>query len=431
VAGFTAGKLPSSTTAADATGGEAQRFVVGGNVPGRWWELFGSAKLNRLVDEALAANPGLTASQMALLQARENYAAGQAALWTPNINFPRFVGGGGSDTPFDLTTQGDLGISYSIELCCGTDKAQESAAASLRRQEVALKAAYISLTANVINGAISLAVLEERLQTSKDILALQEELVDISRQRLDLGDISPADFAAQQAQLVNTRANIVSIQSSIARQTNQMAGYLGKFPSQMQPIDLRLDDLKLPTSIPVSLPSQLIEQRPDIVQATFSLEAATADAGLAITNMLPQISLSANLSASAMAWDLVGSIVQASVNVGANTHRRAAAEAQLKASAANYQSTVLGAFIDVSNALQAIDYDAQLMALQVESERTSAESLDLARQEFELGTSPYSAVLSAEQSYRNSANSLVQARAQRLTDTVALYVALGGGWWNE
>lgn len=431
VTGYTAEQLPAATASANSAGGASQRFEVGGNVPGRWWELFRSAELNALVESALAANPDLASAQQSLVQAQENYAANQASLWLPTVEVPNVVASASQSSPFTVMTQGNLGIAYSVELCCGNARSRENSEATLNRQAVALEASYITLTANVVNTAISLALTQERLETTNEILALQREVVEISRQRLDLGDISPADFASQQAQLVSTQTSIVSLQSQIAQQTNQMAIFLGRFPSEMQPIRLRLDDLTLPTNVPVSLPSQLIAQRPDIVQASYSLHAATANVGVTIANMLPQISISGSFSPTALAWDVAGSIMQSALNIGANTHRRAAADAALQAASSSYESTVIAAFVDVANALQAITYDAQLMALQVESERASRQSLDLARQEFELGTSPYSTVLSAEQSYRNAATSLVQARAQRLTDTVALYVALGGGWWND
>ncbi|MCW5719491.1 MAG: efflux transporter outer membrane subunit, partial [Bauldia sp.] len=421
--------LPARTASANAAGGEAQTFQVGANVPDRWWTLFGSNTINRLVDEALTANPNLASAQATLVQAQENYAATRAAL-LPTLTLPAIQGTASENNPFTVTTQGNLRISYNVEICCGNARNRESQEATLRRQEVSLQASYLTLTANVVNAVINLALLEERLSSTRQVLSLQQQLVEISQQRLNLGDIAATDLASQQAQVVSTQASIVSLQRQVAQQTNQLAIYLGRFPSEMQPIDVDLSDIRLPTDIPVSLPAQLVAQRPDIVQARYSLESANAGVGVAIANMLPSVSLSGSFTPGALAWNFAANVVAATLNSGANLHRTAAARAALEASAHAYENTVITAFVDVANTLQAITYDAQLMALQVQSEAASRRSLDLARQQYELGTAPYSTVLSAEQSYRNAVTSLLSARAQRLTDTVALYVALGGGWWN-
>lgn len=429
VSGYTATALPARTASANAAGGQAQTFVIGGNVPGRWWELFGSTTINQLVEAALAANPNLQSAQATLVQAQENYAATRAAL-LPTIALPSIQGTASENNPFTITTQGNLRISYSVDICCGAARSRESQEAGLARQQVALEASYTSLTANVVNAAINLALLQERLDATHDVLSLQNQLADIAQQRLNLGDIAATDVASQRAQIVNTQASLVSLERQVAQQTNQLAIYLGRFPSEMTAINIDLDDIRLPTNIPVSLPAQLIQERPDIVQATYSLQAANANVGVAIASMLPSVSISGNSSPTALAWNFAANIVAATLNAGANLHRTEAARAGLEAAAYSYQNTVISAFVDVANTLQAITYDARLMQLQVESEAASRRTLDLARQQYELGTASYSTVLSAEQSYRNAVTSLLSARAQRLNDTVALYVALGGGWWN-
>ena len=431
VDGYTATALPANTAWANAAGAEAQTFQIGANVPGRWWTLFNSPELDQAVERALAANPNLASAQLTLIQAQENYAANLASLLVPNVNIPNVQASLSTTTPFTVTTQGAFSVSYSIEICCGEGREDESAQATLLRQEVALEAAYLTLTANVVNSVIGLALLEERLSATEAVLLLQQELAEITQQRLTLGDIAPADAAAQEAQIINTQASLVSINRQLAQQRNQLAIYLGVFPTQMPSIQIDLDDLTLPTQIPVSLPSQLIAQRPDIVQASYSLQAATASVGVTLAGMLPQLSLSGSFTPAGLVASLAGSIVQAAINLGANVHRNAAAEAALQSAAENYESTVISAFVDVANALNAITFDAQLMALQVESERASWNSLDLARQQYEVGASSYSTVLSAEQSYRNAVTNLLSVRADRLMDTVALYVALGGGWTEQ
>lgn len=433
---YTADPLPSRTASANAAGAEAQYFQVGANVPGRWWEQFGSSELNALVEAALTANPGLQSAQQSLVQAQENYAATQASRLLPSATIPGVQAAAGSSIqnpnagPFSVTTIGNLSVSYSIDICCGSARERESSEAGLLRQEVALEASYISLTANVVNAVINLALTEERRAATQEVLTLQRELAGIADQRLALGDISASDAASQEAQAISTEASLVSLDRELSQQRNQLAIYLGRFPSEMPQIDIDLDDIRLPTNIPVSLPSTLITQRPDIVQATYNLQAATANVGVTMADMLPQITISGNFTPVGLAWNLVGSVMQAAVNVGANIHRTNAAEAALQASAETYQSTVISAFVDVANSLDAITADARLMELEVQAEAASRRSLELAQQEYQLGTVAYSTVLSAQQSYRSAVTSLLSARAARLSDMVALYVALGGGWWN-
>lgn len=429
VQSYTEMPLPASTAFADAPGGIAQTFWSDLTIDGRWWEIFGSEELNRLVEEALAANPSLTSAQMSLLQAQESFAAGDFS-WLPTVSFPSAQASVSSQNPFSFSTVGDVRISYSLDLCCAAAIGRESSAVSLQRQEVALAASYISLTANVVNATINLALLQERLGSTEEILELQHELLEISRRRLEFGDISVLDVASQETQVFNTQASLNTLQRQIAQQRNQLAVYLGRFPSELGEIDIRLDDLVLPADIPLSLPSQLVAQRPDIVQAAYNLEIATLNVGATVAGMLPQLSLSAGFTPADFAWNLTAGIVQAALDLGAAPHRVAAARAGLEAAAAGYQSTVIAAFADVANVLQNIVYDAQAMALQVESERASRRSLDLAHQQYELGLVPYSTVLQAQQSYLNAVTALLQAQATRLGNTVALYVALGGGWWN-
>ncbi|MGD9738135.1 MAG: efflux transporter outer membrane subunit [Bauldia sp.] len=426
VASYTAEPLPARTASANAAGAEAQTFQVGANVPDRWWTLFRSDTLNRLVDEALAANPSLAAAQSTLIAAQENQAATNRAL-LPSVNLPNVQAGASNDNPFTVVA-GDLTVTYAVDVCCGAARTRESHEAQLARQVAALQASYLTLTANVVNAVIDLALLQERLNATRAVLGLQRELLAISEQRLALGDIAGADVAQQQSQVVNSEAQLVSLERQVAQQTNQLGLYLGRYPSEMERVSIDLNDLRLPTDIPVSLPSQLVAQRPDIVQATYSLHAATANVGASIANLLPQVSISGSFTPAGLAWNVAASIAQAAINGGANLRRTAAAEASLDAAASTYEATVLAAFVDVADSLNAITYDARLMALQVEAESASRRSLDLTRQQYELGTAAYSEVLSAEQSHRSAVTELLSSRADRLRDTVALYVALGGGW---
>jgi NodT family efflux transporter outer membrane factor (OMF) lipoprotein len=232
------------------------------------------------------------------------------------------------------------------------------------------------------------------------------------------------------------------LRASLAQTRDQLADLVGVFPANFHAADFTLESLTLPSNVPVSLPSALVDQRPDIQAAAAQLHAASANVGVATANMLPQITLSADVGQEALEagalftpqnllWSLVAGITQPIFEGGTLNAKRKAAIAALQASGAQYQVTVLSAFQNVADTLQALQYDADALAAEQLSEQTSAHSLQVTQAQVRLGGQPFTAILTAQTTYQNAVIARVKAQAARLTDTAALYQALGGGWWHR
>jgi len=246
----------------------------------------------------------------------------------------------------------------------------------------------------------------------------------------------------QQATLQSTLANIPVLRGQLATERNQLAAYVGSLPAEYDGAPIHLDSLTLPADLPVSVPSKLVEQRPDVQEYSALLHQATTQIGVATANMLPQLTLTGSyggvagafsnlFDSSSVVWSLIGGISQPIFKGGALRHQRRAAIAAAQEAAANYRATVITAFQNVSNTLYALQSDAEALAAQTAAERAAADSLQIVEVQYKSGAASYVTVLTAEQTYQNSAIALVKARAQRYADTAALFQALGGGWWNR
>ncbi|MGQ0741164.1 MAG: efflux transporter outer membrane subunit [Alphaproteobacteria bacterium] len=447
---ITEAPLPAETESADTTGGAAQKFIQGADVPGRWWTLYKSGELDTLVDEALRANPDLEAQQAALRQAQQNYYAAQGALFPQvdanasvfrqRLGTAQFGSGSASASLFTLYNA-SVSVSYLLDVFGGTRRAVESAGAAAEAEEFRLQASYLTVTSNVVTGAIQEASLRAQIAATRDIIrALRQEL-GVLNQQYELGAISRADVLSQQSLLAQTEATLPALEQQLAQTRNQLAALIGRVPSKGNIAAFDLGKLHLPTDIPVSLPSKLVEQRPDVRAAEAALHQASAEVGVATANLLPQITLSASyggqalstadlFSAPAVTWSLGASIVQAIFHGGTLWYRRGAAKAAYERAFAQYKSTVLAAFADVANALRALQSDAEALKANVLAEKSARERLFLTQEQFRAGAVPYLSVLDAQRTWQQARIVLVQAQAARYADTAALYVALGGGWWN-
>jgi len=441
-AGFTPEKLAPVTNSADGPGGTAQRFVQDADIPGQWWTLFHSESLNALISEALVANPDLAAAQAALRQANENVYADQAGL------FPSLSGSASAtrqksppSSTFNVVSA-SLSVSYSPDVFGGVRRQVESSEAQAEYERFQLEATYLTLTSNVVNTAISVASLRAQIAATQDIIKIDSEQLDLLQHQFDLGAVSKSDVLAQQAALAQAQAALPPLQKQLAQARNQLMALVGRFPNQDKGETFDLATLNLPEQLPVSLPSNLIEQRPDVRAAEAQFHEASANVGVAIANQLPQFSITGQLGSSAGAfenlfspgtgiWNIAGSVAQSIFDGGALEHRKRAAVAAFDQSGALYRSTVISAFEDVSNALRALQTDADALKANVVAETSARDSLDLARRQYQLGAVAYLTVFIAEQVYENAILSRVRAQAARYSDSVALFQALGGGWWNR
>ena len=451
VHGYSKDALPPKTVAADAAGGEAQRFVQGMDIPGQWWALFHSEPLNAVILRALDANPDLQAAQAALRVAQENLDAQRGSYYPAiNANFtptrqkvaqPIASPLASGESLFNLHTA-QLNISYTLDVFGGVRRQVESLEAQTEFQRFQLEATYLTLTSNVVAAAIQEASLRAQVAAIREVIRIGSEVLGLMRGQYDLGAIAMADVVAQQAVLAQAQAALPSLEKQLAQQRNLLTALTGRFPDAELGEKFELANLQLPLDLPVSLPSQLVEQRPDVRAATAQLHAATAQVGVAKANMLPQITLNANIGSSADEisklftlgtgfWSLVGGLTQPVFAGGALLHKKRAADAALDQVAAQYRGTVITAFQNVADSLRALQYDADTLKAQATAERAAAESLAISHQAMQLGAVSYLSLLNAEQTYQQATINLAQARANRYADTVALFQALGGGWWNR
>ena len=451
VAGYTPEPLGRTTASANAPTGGAQRFGQARDLPGEWWTLFHSRALNTLVEKALAANPDLQAAQAALRVAKENVYAQQGALFPavdasfggirqkPAIGVPSDVG---SDAPtFNLFT-GQLNISYTPDVFGGTRRSIEALAAQAELQRFALEATYLTLTSNLAGASVQEASLRGQIAATLSIIKIETDVLGLLRRQRELGSVAEADVVAQEAALAQAEQALPPLRKQLALQRDLLAALSGGFPSQQLPEQFVLGSLRLPRDLPVSLPSQLVEQRPDVRAAEANLHAASAQIGVAIANRLPNITLTATTGSTALSvdqlftpgtgfWSAAGVVTQPIFHGGTLLHRELAAKAAYDQAAAQYRSAVIVAFQNVGDSLRAIQSDAVALQKAAASERAAFKSLDIVRHRLALGDINYLALLNAQQTYQQALLSLAAARAARFADTVALFQALGGGWWNR
>ena len=447
---FTEKPMPGRTASAATAGGGAQNLGTGRDIPGDWWQVFHSPQITALVTQALKANPDIAAAKATLLQARETMRAEQGALF-PSVSATAGVqrqreslaglGFGGGAVTFTDYNAG-LNISYTLDAFGGVRRQVEQLGAQAEYQRFELEAADLTLAANVISAAINEASLQAQIDTTHEIIQADTEALNLTRSRFQLGGVSQADVLQQQSLLDAQVATLPGLQKQLEQQRNQLAVYLGGRPDQYTMPTLDLRKLTLPADLPVSLPSKLVEQRPDIRAYAALLHSATASVGVATANMLPNISLTgsygrtgnslANLFTPAgIVWSIASSITQPIFEGGTLSARRKAAQAAMEVAAAQYSSTVNTVFQNVANVLVAIQRDAETLRAALAAQQTAASSLAVARSQYQAGAGTYLNVLTAEQSDYSARLDLVKAQAARFTDTVALFQALGGGWWHR
>jgi NodT family efflux transporter outer membrane factor (OMF) lipoprotein len=452
--GYGSAPMQGENAASPGTGGNAQRFVAQMDIPAQWWTLFQSQKLNGLVEQSLLANPNLDAAKAALRQAHELYLAQRASFWpTAQGSFDaqrakNAVGTIANPTSlpqvnpyFNLFTA-QLSVSYMPDIFGATRRSVEAARAQDNSTRFQLEATYLTLTANVVVTAITEAGLRGQITATQRLLELQHQLTEKVRQQKDLGTVSNLDVLSQEAAEAQTAATLPPLQKQLGQTRDQLTALLGKLPSEEPAETFQLDDLTLPAELPVSLPSRLVEQRPDVRQAEEDLHFASAEAGVALADMLPQFLITGNWGSTGLAagdlfksgtgfWDIGASLTQTLFDAGALLHKHRAADAALDQAGAQYRAAVILACQNVADALRALQADADALKANAEAARAAKAAFDLARQQRDLGTVSFVQVLNAEQTYQQAELALVQAQANRYSDTAALFQALGGGWWNR
>lgn len=452
VQGYTREPLPARTAAADNRFGAAQRFDTGKDIKGEWWHLLHSTQLDGLVSQALEANPTLTAAQAALRQARENVLA-QRGQYFPTVSAQisasrnltptgAVAPASASGNPYYSLITPQLNVSFVPDVFGANFRNVESLQAQEENERFQLEATYLTLSSNVVSGAVQEALLRGQIKVNQEIVKDESDLLVILRRQLALGQVAGSDVAAQEAALAQARQALPPLQKQLAQQRNLLTALAGRFPSQEIAEHFDLADLHLPLDLPVSLPAKLIGQRPDVRAAEATMHSASALIGVAVAARLPQITLTGNIGNSANTaanmftpgtnfWTIAGGLTAPIFDAGTLLHKERAARAAFDQAAAQYQSTVLTAFQNVADSLRALQADANALSAAVASEHAAARSLEITRSQLRLGQVAYLALLNAETTYQQARLSLVQAEANRLSDTAALFQALGGGWWNR
>ena len=438
-------------TAADVPGGEPQQFRLGQDVVEQWWTLYQSPSLNAVVDKALQANPSIASAQAALRQARAVVDA-QRGFYYPTVQ-GSFSGTrqqtsgtlspvlNSPTTTFNLYTA-QVTVGYSFDVWGGNRRQVESLQAQAEAQHFLLQATYTTLTANVVAAAVQEASLRAQLAATRDIIAISTQALALLRKQFELGYVAGLDVAAQEAALAQVQQQLPPLQKQLEQNRDLLAALAGRFPSDELDERFELVALRLPQDLPVSLPARLVEQRPDVRVAEATLHAAGAQVGVAVANRLPQFTISATYGGSATDftqmfahnnpyWMLGGTAVQMLFDANTLWHRQRAAAAAFEQAAAQYRSTVLAAVQNVADTLYALQADAENLVAAVAAERAAKRTLDLTLKQQQLGAANYLALLNAQQAYQQTVITRVQAQASRFADTAALFLALGGGWWNR
>jgi NodT family efflux transporter outer membrane factor (OMF) lipoprotein len=478
-ASYTPGSLPTATAAASVAAGEAQRFSTTQDIRFDWWTLFRSPKLNTLIERSFRANPSIDAAQAALRQAQENVIAQQgyfyptvSVSYAPSRNMlagnmggnsPGVQGNGrviatGSNPPppYGTNTTGghyngpvtynfhvaQLNIGYVPDVFGLNRRQTESAQAQADEMRFQLEATYITLASNVVAAALQEAGLREQLAAVKGFIATNRESLDIMRKQLALGFIAQIDVAGQEALLAQAEQALPPLEKQLEQTRDLIRALAGNAPSEEVAETFTLADIQLPQELPLSLPSQMIEHRPDVRAAEEELHAATAQYGVSIANRLPQFNITAALGGMAASpdwmfrpggpfYNIIGNIAQTVFDGGTlRAQSRAAQQAMLQA-AAQYRGTVIAALQNVADTLHAIQSDADTLKAADTSERATKSVLELTRKQYDSGQVSYQILLLAQQNYQLTVINRVQAQSARLGDTAALYQALGGGWWHR
>jgi NodT family efflux transporter outer membrane factor (OMF) lipoprotein len=451
VANYTPDSLPTTSSTPDVVGGDAQRFVSGQDIPGQWWELFHSKPLDDVIQRSLQVNPTLKAAQAALAVARENVMAQKGAY------YPSVAGSFSASrqktsnevapTPnsgalyFGLYTP-QVSVSFVPDVFGLNRRTVESLNAQAQQARFAMVATDIALSANVATAAIQEASLRAQIDATRQLVTINTDILQMLRTQLANGYVSQLEVAAQESQLAQVAATLPPLLKQLAQQRDLLAALSGVFPSQGPAEQFELSTLQLPQDLPLTIPSQLVAQRPDVRQAEENLHAACAQVGVAVAHRLPNLSLTADAGTMALAfsklfapgaafWTLAGSVTQPIFQGGTLLHRQRAAQAAYVEAGDEYRATVLTAFQNVADALTALEEDAAALKAAAAAKDAANTTLDLAKRQVQTGYASYLVLLTAEQTYEQAVINLVQAQAARYADTVALFQALGGGWWNR
>jgi len=444
---YTAGGDPTTTTEAD---GHAQRFTQGADVVADWWHLFGSAAADAMVARAIADNPGLEAARANLRRSKDLMKAGYGVFF-PQVDgqlggvyqqaTPLKFGQNLPATDYSLFTVAGT-VSYTLDIWGGQRRQVEALGAQVDAQRYQLDGAFVMMCGNLVDTLIAAAAYRAQMDATRKTIELEHEQLRITEAQASGGSAPFANVLAIKTQIASTEALVPQLAQKVDLADHLLAALMGRTAGEVAPSSIRLEDFTLPTDVPVSLPSKLVRQRPDILVAEAQLHATNAQIGVAVAAMLPNLTLSAgaglnNTSLANLAdpasvfWSAGAGLTAPLFHGGTLLHQKNAAVDARDAAAATYRQTVLGAFEQVADTLSALQHDADALHAYKEANDSAEEALRLVQANYKAGIANYLQVIVANEQYEQARIAYLQSVAQRLQDTVGLYVALGGGWWNK
>jgi len=419
------------------------RFINDGDIPAAWWELFKSASLNHVIDRAIKANPTLGAAKASLLVAKEKANAGYGGF------FPSISGNVGANRS-KLTTSSNpytlynatVNVSYSLDVFGGIRRSVESLNAKTEASRFELEAAYLTLTSNVVTSAIQEASLRAQIKATKKIISMQEKQLKIMKAKLDVGAIAKQEYLAQKTVVAMSKTSLPALENSFYKTRTLLSVLMGQLPSKKIGVEFTLDSFNLPKKVPLSLPSKLVKQRPDVRASLARLHDASAQIGIAKAAMLPQFPLTGNygisvtkladmFSPTTALWGIGAGLVQPIFQGGSLLHQKRATQSGFDVASSLYRHTVLSAFKDVADALTSLESNDRSFKAELNAKLSAQESFKLASEQYNVGAISYSDLLNAQISYQKAEIGLIKAKANRLLGTATLLQALGGGWWNR
>lgn len=433
-------------------GEDTQKFLQKADISAQWWHVFQSEALNKLIAQGISRNKTLLAAQSALRVAQRNFRAEVGTDTYPsvdlNLGYQRQKGSnassGSDDSPITFNLYNvAVNASYTPDVFGASYRKIESALSDVEQQQFTVEATYLTLTANIVTSAITEASLRAQIQAATKIVEAQEKILHLVQEQWKLGAVSQQDVLKQKMNLEQARAALSPLEYNLAQVRNALSVLIGSLPNEVHLLPVfTLEDLHLPKDLPLTIPSQLIRQRPDIRVAEAQLHKASAQVGIATANLYPALTLTGAYGSQAAEskhlfnsvttiWSLGVNLLQPIFHGFALTEKKEAAVEGYKQALAQYQQTVLQSFQNVADTLWALEYDAKKFTAQKEAQTHAQNILNVTQEQFKLGAVAYGTLLSAEIQYQQAVINKVQAQAARFNDTAALFQALGGGWWNR
>jgi len=443
---YTHGEEPTATISAE---GQAQRFESGGKVAADWWRFFNSAKLDILINQAITENPDLQAAQARLRQSQNILLAGYGVFY-PQVDAnldatrqkfsPARLGSSTPPSIFNLYTLSAT-VGYSLDLFGGNRRAVESLKSQVDFQQDTVLATYLALSGNIVNTVIAHAAYNAQIKATEEIIGLLKEQIRITEVQAQAGTVPYLNVLSLQTQQAATEATLPPLEQKLSQTEHLLATLLGRLPAEADTVQIELADLTLPDNLPITLPSDLVQQRPDILASEAQLHSASANIGVATAALFPSFTLNGSyglnsnstsdlFKSSSGFWSLGANLTAPLFHGGTLWFARKAAMDAYQQSLANYRQSVLSAFAQVADTLRALEHDAEAVGAEAQALEASEHALRIVKANYEAGVAGYLQILVANDQYHQARIGYLQAHAQRLQDTVALFVALGGGWSN-